>query len=726
MLSLALFALLTPQSEAQSLSDSTRSLTTLGVTIRDERVLDAVSGRIIRRTTDAVTGALVDGDALLLEESRAHDLKHSKISTELRVRLGDPKAELEVVFWLKPPAGQPDLRVYLDARIAEGQNREDARRSALAEASRHVKPLTARFTAALRSAGHEAGYVDAYVPIVFVTLQASAVAALATRADVDQVYYSFPDWMKESGASLPVPVVNEWASPSARTDYVHRKGIDGAGVKVMVNDVDNVQANTYLPPLVDGISRSTGSHATAVAGIISSHHSTHTGAAPGLTQLFNYGGAGDSNAPKAWSWAMGQGVSFGNCSWWNGNRGSIVFLDRYFDYIIRSFGVMMFKSCGNQGNGRPTTTPGNGFNTTASGNANDGNTHDWDDDGMASSSSTGNPQPSNHEKPELSAHGTGIYSTKSSGSVGSVGTGTSYASPVTCGSAALLAQTDFALKAKPEVVKAMLMAGAWNNIHGAAVLSDYDGAGAIDAAASQSAVANAQYVSTTLNAASFSGGFWTHTLQLEAGDATRIVALWFGKADSSYSSTVLQMDLDMVVLDPNGAVAASSASSANPFEIVGFTPKLTGSFTVRMQSQRFQGTTEPFALAWTTSQDTATNIVTIKGTPKIGQTITLEFFDRYHPGELYVGFVSAAAYPATWQIPNGKLIPIGFDALATASFQLPGFVGNLSANGLGTGQLPIPFVPQLTGLKVHAAMVTVQSGKPEAEEISSVTSFTLQ
>ena len=38
----------------------------------------------------------------------------------------------------------------------------------------------------------------------------------------------------------------------------------------------------------------------------------------------------------AWSWGMSQGISFGNCSWWNFQRGSIQFLDRYFDYITRN------------------------------------------------------------------------------------------------------------------------------------------------------------------------------------------------------------------------------------------------------------------------------------------------------------------------------------------------------------------------------------------------------
>jgi hypothetical protein len=217
---------------------------------------------------------------------------------------------------------------------------------------------------------------------------------------------------------------------------------------------------------------------------------------------------------------MAQGISFGNCSWWNGQKGQIQFLDRYFDYIIRNFAVMLFKSAGNQGTGdAKITTPGCGYNMTASGNATDNNDWDWNGDAMSSSSSWVNPL-EGHDKPEVTACGTSITTTTTASPwIGAAGSGTSYASPVTCGVAALLAQTAPALQAQPEVVRALLMAGAFHNIEGAAALSDRDGSGHIDAAASQAATAQNQFVATSLTPASFTGGFYD--VQVPLTRATR-------------------------------------------------------------------------------------------------------------------------------------------------------------------------------------------------------------
>ena len=601
-----------PQGDPERVSESVRHLPTLGISIRDVRSLDLATGRVVRETTDAATGQPVDANALVIAEERARNLVRGRLGPDLARRIDD-ETFLEVVFWLDLPEGRPDLRAVLDAYIAGGLSSEDARRAALAVAEEWTERVTRPFATDLAAAGYEVLYVDPYAPIVFVGLPTSAISALARHPGVDQVYVSSPAWESEVGG-VPDGAFrfNEWASPSARTDAVHRRGVNGSGAKVMVNDTAPVVTNNpYLPPIVSGSPGSPASHATAVAGIISSNHSTLTGAAPGLIQLYDYGASGDVNAPIAWAWGMGQGISFGNISWWNFQKGAIHFLDRYFDYIIRNFGVMMFKSIGNQGGGDArTTTPGNGYNVTGSGNANDQNTHDWDDDTMSGSSSWVNPA-EGHDKPEVAAHGSGIYSTKTSSPwTGSVGSGTSYASPVTCGTAALLAATDPALAAKPEVVKAMLMAGAWNNIEGNPVMSDKDGAGGIDAAASQSAVADGQYVSTTLTPGSFSGGIWSTQIALDDSDETRVVALWFSNADSSYGTDVLDMDLDMTIEDPSGAVVASSASALNAFEIAAFIPPVTGVYTVKLHNMQFNGTQEMLAVAWTTRQDAATDTIT--------------------------------------------------------------------------------------------------------------------
>jgi len=711
------------------LSSTTRTLPALGATFVDERVLESTTGRILRRTVDA-RGVPVDGDALLVAEARARDGASGKVSPELQARL-QAGGEVRVVFWLARSGEHVDSRQALRGARAQALAPEEARKRALAVAATETARLTAPFSALLRAEGHRVAYVDPYVPIVFVDLPAAAVPALARRDEVDQAYFAFPQLYHE-GTFTPIAVApNDRASPTARTDAVHRRGITGAGVKVLVNDAGDsiVDGNPNLPPIVRNGSYAVGSHATAVAGMIASRHATYGGAAPGLTQLFDSNAYSDTGCPASWAWGMSQGISFGNCSWWNGNRGSIVFLDRYFDYIIRAFGVMLFKSAGNQGLTNPTTSPGNGYNCIASGCFNERDTHDWNDDVMSSFSSAVNPTPG-HEKPEVAAPGDGITSTTTSSPwTGSTGSGTSYASPVTCGTGVLLAATRSELLAEPEAIKALIMAGAWHNIEGAAALSGQDGAGGVDAAASQDAAAKQQYHLATLTAASFVNNEYTVNLPLLAGDETRVCAVWFSEADSAYATDTLRMDLDLSVERPGGGVVATSASALNAFEIASFVPPVTGTYVARLTRQRFQGTSEPFALAWSTRRNAATDLVTVVGTPTIGTTAQIEFFDRYHPGAAYVALASLTPFPATIPVAPNKILPLGFDGLSYAAISgaLPGFTGTLAATGRATGSIPIPNLTPLRGLQVHLAMATLDLSLPElVEDTSEATSFTIQ
>jgi hypothetical protein len=424
---------------------------------------------------------------------------------------------------------------------------------------------------------------------------------------------------------------------------------------------------------------------------------------------------------------MGQGISFGNCSWWNGQKGQIQFLDRYFDYIIRHFAVMLFKSAGNQGGGDGRiTTPGCGYNTIASGNATDQNNHDWSGDAMSSSSSWVNPI-EGHDKPEVTACGTSITTTTTSSPwIGAQGSGTSYASPVTCGVAALLAEADPALQAQPEAVRALLMAGAFHNVEGAAVLSDRDGVGHIDAAASHSALARGRLHTATLTPASFVAGVYEVTVPLVQNDETRLCAVWFSLADSSYATDVLQMDLDLTVwFGPT--LVASSASITNPFEIVQFVPPATGDYTVRLQNQRFLGASEPLALAWATRRDCATNEVLLGGVQAPGGTVTFEFVDRYHPGAAYLAALALTGPPATVPVGPRHVLEFGFDVVTEWSLSLPGFAGVYDGTGRATAALVLPDFPWLSGWPVHCAVLSWDAAAPDAvEETSPTATFVIQ
>lgn len=692
----------------------------------EERVLDEATGRVLRRAT--VAGAPVDADATLRAAIARLHLQNGKLHPSLVAKFADGGAH-EVAFWLATPAASRGLRAALDEALATGLPAEDARRVALRAAEAAVAPGNAAFAVAVAALGGEVTHNDTLTPVVFVRCGEALARQLAGRADVDLAYWSSPVSLDEGGAAslASLAAFNEWASRTARTDAVHRRGVDGAGVKVLINDTAPVATtNPFLPPIVAGNTGTAAAHATAVAGIVASRQAPHTGAAPGLAQLYSYGAAGDTSAPQAWAWGMQQGISFGNCSWWNGQKGQIQFLDRYFDYVIRTFAVMLFKSSGNQGGTDGlVTTPGCGFNMTASGNATDNNTLDWGGDAMSSSSSWVNPV-EGHDKPEITACGTTITTTTTASPwIGAQGSGTSYASPVTCGVAALLAQTVPVLQAQPETVRALLMAGAFHNVEGAAAMSDRDGSGHVDAAASQSAAAKGQFQRVVLTPGSFTGGQYSVSVPLARGDETRLCAVWFSQADSAYATDVLQMDLDMTVWF-GSTLVATSASAANPFEIAQFVPPQTGTYTIRFQSQRFLGASEPFALAWCTRRDAATNEVVVTGSKLPGGTANYEFVDVYHPGASYLAVLSITSSPATTQVGPKKVLDLGYDGVTDISLSLPGFAGVLGANGRANAVLAIPNLPWLTGLPVHAAMVTIDLSLAElAEETSPTTSFTI-
>jgi hypothetical protein len=172
-------------------------------------------------------------------------------------------------------------------------------------------------------------------------------------------------------------------------------------------------------------------------------------------------------------------------------------------------------------------------------------------------------------------------------------------------------------------------------------------------------------------------------------------------------------------------VVAASASTANPFEIVQFVPPVTGIYTVAVQPMRFQGQNEPFALAWTTSWDTRVDRVTVVGAPTLGNTLGIQFEDRYHPGGVYFGLLSATPYPATWRLPTDKVMRLGFDFVTDAALSLPGFAGLLDASGQRSTTLTIPPLPGLVGTTFHLGMITLQTGQGVAEELGDITPVTI-
>jgi hypothetical protein len=502
---------------------------------------------------------------------------------------------------------------------------------------------------------------------------------------------------------------------------VHDQGVFADGtVKVMVNDSSPVfKGNVYLPPVIElNPSPYSSTHATGVAGNIANLHPQYYAASFTLPAIYSAWGIGDSSAPVNWSAAISNGIDFGNCSWWNFLKGKIEFLDRFFDYTVRNYSMMMFKSTGNQGlTGTPfVTTPGNGYNMISTGNYSDGNNTDWGDDHMAVKSSYWDPQ-EGHEKPELASPGECVVTTDTGTTkLNSCFGGTSSASPLTCGVATLVASFDNTLLGEMTTVKALMMVSAWHNIEGAALLSEKDGAGGVHAEAAFALVRDKQWWHGSVTSADFTGGIGGTKeipIDLVAGDETRVIALWFSNANAAYSQDALDMDLDMSVLDPSGAVVASSVSALNPFELASFLPKVSGQYRVVLTNQRFDGTSEPLTVAWSTRNDTGTAQIAVDpaGMPfAVGQTPTFDFAERYLGAGADYAALAALSGASALPLGGGFALPVGYDAVSSLVLGTPGWIGSLDGSGEASAPLAIPASAGLAGLPLHFALVVWPAG----------------
>ncbi|GJM23380.1 MAG: hypothetical protein DHS20C15_32950 [Planctomycetota bacterium] len=686
-------------------SERSVQLTELDITVIDRRVLQA-DGRVLRHTT-LPDGTHVDLDALRAEDHALGLSRRGKLTPALSAAVDAlaPDERIQVAFWLTEPADGRDLGAELRARV-RGVDSEDMRvaldaartLNMAAAAERYAAPNRA-FADVVELLGGEVVHEGEFWPLLIAELNESSLRELANDPRVDEVYLSQREWMHEG----------DNAQGTLRTPFVWDQGVTvGGGVRVLVNDTAQVQVgNSFLPAVIALNSSGTGSHATGVAGNIANFHPTYQAAAHTLDKLYTAGGSGDTNAPIIWGDAIAQGIDFGNCSWWNGLKGSIAFLDRFFDHTIRNHGVMMFKSNGNQGSTSSPygTTPGQGYNMTCSGAYLDQDNIGWESDEMSSTSSYWDPL-EGHTKPEIASPGTCVTTTGTGGTgLQTCFGGTSSASPLTTGLATLLAGGEPQLLAEMTSVKAILMASAWHNIEGDALLSEKDGVGGLHAPAAWAIVRDEQWWHDEVVDADFAGGTLDIDMPLLAGEETRVVALWFSNPNDALSTDVLELDVDMSILDPDGLPVASSMSAANPFEIASFVSAKSGTYTVRLSKQRFDGDSEPLSVAWSTRNDTSTariGLAPFSDDFAAGNTVIFQLHEEFEgPGRLYFAWASLSGKPGI-ALPDGLTgFPVALDMVGNFIVNEPGFIGFLDGAGSATFGLQLPNGPAIVGLELH-------------------------
>jgi subtilisin family serine protease len=276
-----------------------------------------------------------------------------------------------------------------------------------------------------------------------------------------------------------------------------------------------------------------------------------------------------------------------------------------------SFTDLVVKSAGNLGlmDGW-VTPPGLGYNTLTVGNFNDNNTVYRTDDTMNDTSSWKDPLSAHgdREKPEVVAPGTDITSTTAGTPwIASVGSGTSFSAPFVAGQTALLYQRNSALRAWPESTKAIIMATAIQNKEGATRLSEKDGAGGIWAVEADWVARNnsthGRWGGDEYDCTSNTPTAWdATTMSLTAGHKTRVVLVWDQNPDYSFYATQPSADLDLQIWRTTSPLqktpVAESSTWDNTYEIVEFTPSVTGTYSLRINKFRCDLTPGYMGWAW--------------------------------------------------------------------------------------------------------------------------------
>jgi serine protease AprX len=597
-------------SRLQLLKNTTVELPLTGRHVETAKVLNTTNGQVFPLSIDE-QGQEVEFSTLKAEEQRAYRARYGKLDPKLHKKVQDVRADqkIKVAFWLNTEdLGAQDPR---DGRTDLSREEVDA---LLARRMDQVKAATSRategLTRALERAGHVVDRRSEGAPTVFATLPAGLVKQFSERADVEVAYLAQDEEYKDH---------MNVAGPSIKADKLWDLGITGTGARIAIVEDSRVDFNnsclsannlgTRVPndPNVDD-------HATACAGIAASTHNKFRGIAPGAgiysSNIQNYADFGKISAAMDAAW---QNADVSNYSWGLdtcGYDGSVNVWGRHADYIVRYIWDTVTASSGNLGfctSKGYVNSVGSGFNTIAVGNYDDSGTVSSTDNVMWPTSSWEDPISlhGDREKPEVAAPGANIKTTVMAPNFGcdmaEIGSGTSFSAPAVAGLAADLMQVHSSLRVFPESLKALILAGATDNIEGAPGLSEKDGAGGVNALTSYTSTINNRYRWFDVVPSSFDANrdLTIDMGWVNAGQRVKIALVWDSTPTSDYLTDPLKADLDLYVFGPNQF--QGSASFDNSYEVVDFTATASGNFQIKVKNFRFDGFNEYVGVAWSLS-----------------------------------------------------------------------------------------------------------------------------
>ena len=648
-----------PRDQLSITTEERSTFPLIGKQLIDYKVM-ARDGRTFEISFDRANGQAANHRVAAQQEQEARAKAYGKLDPSLAQRVkNNPAERVNVAVW---------VAMEDPGALARGNN---ANPQALVAKARAAQTPAAD---AARGLGAQVAHAEG-VPVFFAELNAGQINALSKRGDVvaiQEVPQNLSRMSDDDGGT------------SDRFTYVWGTAT-GTGARVAVHEDDGVDnSNTYLVDPVywcDGVNtgpggtacttgRNIGSHATNVAGVIASTNQWRRGGAWGISagalysaNFQSFSSVNKINDSAFWATSNADVV---NMSWGGCSNGSQNYYSRWADYLMRASGDPIIISSGNglcNGTSSPPRSPAFvgfpslGWNTISVGSYYDNNTGVRSDDVLSAFTSYMNPTDATsgrtYEKPDIAGMGgqliespfqcfgvetTGIGVNDFDDST----CGTSFAAPDAAALAALIIGKQPALRGAGEAVKAILMAGATHNIvdganyrdcSGSPVASDCrDGAGAIDADKTISGIVapgNWRFPGSISPSSFDANGNIDTVASLTAGSPARVTIAWDSTSNctsltsSCGTSDVLNADLDLHVLDPNGNLVCASASWQNSAEVCDFTPSVSGNYTIRVHSYRFDANTSTWlGLAWLPSTTDDKNPLSVVTDVALGTTLT--------------------------------------------------------------------------------------------------------
>lgn len=491
----------------------------------------------------------------------------------------------------------------------------DARRMTYAEAQREIGELVADL-------GGSIGYASTSAPLVFVDLPAGRLVDLAAAERVLGLGLE--------GQTRPTM---SSAGPTIAANWTSGGGDQGNGVRVGVVEYHNVRTGGDLSGQVVASYSTTGSlaytgsgqldHPSWVAGAVAGTHPSYRGVAPGAdivtasTGGFHPSLSSDRAIIAAADWAAsphGGDADVLNLSLGQDTAQGAEEARRYFDSVSAEDGRLVLAAAGNY-----TTfghwdvlSPATGYNVLAIGGIDDrgsGSTSDdriWFVPGSNGSNyrdrtdAEWNPT-GDFNKPNVSAPAVSVRTAN-----GQWASGTSVATPITAGLAAQLIARAPSLAAWPEATRAIITAGALRRtpMPNGSLNADHEGAGTISARWSNRILVPGgdSWGGYRLGVID-DGETITQTFTVHAGQQIRVALAWSSHTSGGnilHKTDELLADLDLRVTLPGGATAGSY-SFDNADEWLDVVAPQAGTVTVRILSDRFEGDSEPYGLAWAIS-----------------------------------------------------------------------------------------------------------------------------